>query len=106
MIDEAPGVCTDPPNPKKLNFHAVLADPPKGFTGFATDESVLRMLTADMWEDATSCLLQGGWPETRGYYAIAFWLQGVSSLLGSLSFGRVLGIVRLCSRVGQIVGHR
>merc|ERR1740129_2389686 len=93
-IDMEPGLHADPLNAKKLDFHVVLDVPPPGFTGFATDESVIRMLTEDMFEEIANCLLRGGWPKvddpSHKYYVVAFWLQDVSSQASSLSFGRVL----------------
>jgi len=110
LIEAAPGVYADPPDSKRLNFHAVLEDPPLNFKGFITEEDVVNSLTMELWQEAVPWILQGGWPKasdsSHKYYVVASWLQDASEVLNKLSFGHVLGIVKCCAMASGLLGHR
>lgn len=110
LIEATPGVYADPPNSKKLNFQAVLEDLPPGFKGFVSDEDVAKEITKDLWQEASYCLSQGGWPKAEDashkFFVVASWLQDVSPTFRALSFGRVLGVVRFGLQSECLLGHR
>merc|ERR1719471_905013 len=102
----------DPPNSKKLNFHAVLDVPPPVFNGFASELDLSEdSLDAETWQEVTSRLAQGGWPKaeetSHKYYVVASWLQDTSERMREMSFGQVLCIVRCSTQTrGGLLGHR
>jgi hypothetical protein len=110
IIDAEKGVRTEPPSPRKLNFHAVLEKDPPGFQGFVSDNDVIAALSEDLWAEAAICLSHGGWPQTgdvaHKYYVVASWLQDVSDKFRTWTFGRVLVVVRLAAQTDCILGHR
>jgi len=109
-LESTPGVLVEPPDSKKLNFCAVLERPPADFCGFVSEEDVSETLEARVWEEVKRCLASGGWHKadnpSHKYYVVASWLQDESELLGNLSFGRVLSIVRSSAQNMQLLGHR
>mmetsp|Transcript_63457 Transcript_63457/g.138196 ORF Transcript_63457/g.138196 Transcript_63457/m.138196 type:complete len:301 (+) Transcript_63457:27-929(+) len=111
FIEAASGVSTDPPSSKKLNFRAVLEEPPAGFKGFVSEEEASsETLGEEVWEEARLYMTQGGWPKaddaSHKYYVVASWLQDSSAKLRSESFGRVLSIVRYGAQAAGLLGHR
>lgn len=110
VIEAAEGMYLEPANPRKLNFCAMLKVPPSGFTCFVSDEDVTSTMPAEVWQEASCHLSQGGWPladdPSHKYYVVASWLQDVSSKFNEMSFGRVLSIVRCSTQSVGLLGHR
>lgn len=111
LITDTPGLRLEPISAKKLNYSAVLDEPPPGFQGFLSEDDVLATLDEDIWAEASSCLGRGGWHKaaeaSHKYYVVAAWLQDVSLRFGEMSFGRVLSIVRCSMLQGKgLLGHR
>lgn len=111
LIVDTPGLRLEPISTKKLNFSAVLDEPPPGFQGFVSEDDALATLDEDIWEEVSSCLGRGGWHKAQEaahkYYVVAAWLQEESPCFGEMSFGRVLSIVRCSALQGKgLLGHR
>lgn len=110
LIEAEEGLCMDPPDSRKLNFNALLEEEPPGFKGFVSDSEVAMELSEENWEEAAICLSQGGWPEAEDtahkFYVVASWLQDVSEMYQSWSYGRVLAVIRFAAQSDCLLGHR
>lgn len=111
LIVDTPGLRLEPISTKKLNFSAVLDEPPPGFQGFVSEDDALAALDEAVWEEVSACLGRGGWHKAHEaahkYYVVAAWLQEESPCFGDMSFGRVLSIVRCSALQGKgLLGHR
>jgi len=110
ILAETPGIRCDSPSFKKLNFKAVLDEPPPGFQGFRSDEDAAETVDSAVWEEVARCLAGGGWPKADDiayrHYVLASWLQDVSPTLQALPFGLVLSITRASVLTMGLVGHR
>jgi len=67
-------------------------------------------MSPQLWNQAASLVLKGGWPvpEERHYerFSLASWLQLSSRPLSQLSFGRVLHVVHHLIRTKSVLGKR
>lgn len=112
LIESTPGVYMDPPGSKKLNFRAVLEEPPLSWRGFVQEEdhSIQELVTDEVWEEIKSHLLRGGWPKTTDTtirsVTVACWLQDQSDILCDISFGRLLQIITICTHQDKYLGVR
>lgn len=110
LMEEA-GVRMAPAAPKRLNFYAVLEEPPPGFRGFSSEgDFEPSQLEEKAWEEVKSLLAAGGWHKAEDpshkVFVVASWLQDSSDLLRSISFGRMLCIVRCGVSTFGLLGHR
>eukprot|EP00439_Symbiodinium_sp_Y106_P061419 s3065_g9.t1 len=85
LIESTPGVYMDPPGSKKLNFRAVLEEPPLSWRGFVQEEdhSIQELVRDEVWEEIKSHLLRG-----------------------EISFGRLLQIITICTHQDKYLGVR
>mmetsp|Transcript_79316 Transcript_79316/g.161297 ORF Transcript_79316/g.161297 Transcript_79316/m.161297 type:complete len:445 (+) Transcript_79316:24-1358(+) len=113
LIDSTPGVYLDPPGCKRMNFRAVLEEPPQNFRGFIQEQeegNPKDLVTPEVWEDIRGLLAQGGWPKITdpGYrnVSLAAWLQDQTEGLSGVTFGRLLQVTIVGSHNAKLLGLR
>eukprot|EP00435_Cladocopium_sp_Y103_P025858 s524_g6.t1 len=113
LIESTPGVYLDPPGCKRMNFRAVLEEPPQNFRGFIQEQeegNPEELVTPEAWEDIRGLLAQGGWPKITdpGYrnVSLAAWLQDQTECLSGITFGRLLQVIIVGSHNAKLLGLR
>jgi len=113
LIESTPGISVDPPGSRRLNFRAVLDEPPANFRGFIQDleeGDPEDIVSPEIWEEIGALLSQGGWPKITDTgvrnVSLAAWLQDQSEKLSEITFGRLLQVVTICTHRGKLLGLR
>ncbi|CAJ1385975.1 unnamed protein product [Effrenium voratum] len=113
IIEATPGLYIDPPGCRRLNFRAVLEEPPPSFRGFVQDEDagqVEDVVDLEVWEEIRNHLATGGWPKSTDSalraVAVACWLQDQSDAISEVSFGRLLQLITICTHQEKLLGLR
>lgn len=113
-LEATEGLYLEPLTSKRLAFRVVLKEPPPGFGGFALEEGTdmkngAPSISAELKGEARRVLASGGWPKADElpfkYFVVASWLQDASPMMRSLTFGKVLQIVRWAA-FDLILGHK
>lgn len=110
LADTAGLMLVSPGGSKKHGYMALLKVKPPGFRGFVDQANAGVSIPGEIWSEAVSLCLQGGWPgQPKAQYekfTIAAWMQHSSRALASFSFGRLLHMVSYLIGSKSVFGKR